>query len=262
MANAWNPGVSYSPGALVSYGGYVYIRSSFPPSATSGTPPNEEMSTDGRSVAIRTWTLWSEVPSSSSASYLTSYFRLIEPPYNSTDPTPEYSFSGAQFEESTAYGTSEGGTVEYDQFKSNISPTPDSPVCPAELCGVALQQPGVGSVICEANAFGDSVNPNKYNIFITFNHPLYFRRTITVLTRVAVTVTVDSPPSVTVTYDNTYTAIVPTDTNFCTVPIASSYYIPANAAFDIIVPNDVYGSGTSTVYDFAGAALSEVTPND
>jgi hypothetical protein len=127
---------------------------------------------------------------------------------------------------------------------------------------VALQQPGVGSVICDIAAFGDSVNPRKYNIFITFNHPLYFRRTITVLTRIVVTVTVDSPPSVTVTYDNTYTAIVPTDTNFCTVPIASSYYVPANAVFSIIVPNDVYGSGTSTTYIFGGVTLSEVTPND
>jgi hypothetical protein len=262
MANPWNSGVAYSPGALVSYNGYTYFRSQFPPTATSGTPPNQEMSTDGRGVDIRTWTLFSETPSGPSASYLTLYFRLKEPPFNTTSPNPEYNFSGAQFEESTAYGTAEGLTVEYDQFKSNPSPIPDSPVCPADLCGVALQQTAVGTVSCEASAVVDSVNPRKYDIFIIFNHPLYFRRTITVITRIKVTVTVDSPPSVTETYDNTYTPIVPTDTNFCTVPIGSSYYVPANAVFSITVPNDVYSSGGSTVYNFAGAAVSEVTPND
>jgi hypothetical protein len=222
------------------------------------------MSTDGRGVAIRTWTLDIPFSSTGSASYVTTYFRLIQPPFNSTDPTPEYSFSGPQFEEGSAYGSDVNGgtTVEWDQFESNTSPTPDSPVCPAERCGVALQQAGVGSVGCSVSSSGDPSNSRRFFIYIYFNHPLYFRRTITVLTRVLQTVTVYDPPSVTATYQNTYTAIVPSDTNFCIVPPGSSYFVSANAAFDIVVPNNIYTDDGSTVYDFAGLGISEIDPND
>lgn len=263
MADEWNPAISYSPGSTATYRGFSYVRSSYPSSATGGTPPNEEMSTDSKGVAIRTWTLEIPPTATASANLTAYYFRLIEPTFNSTSPTPEFSYSGAQFIEASAYGSfgDLGYTVEWDQFKSNTSPTPDSPVCPAELCGVALQGI-VGSVALDVVSFADSSIPRKYHIYITFNHPLYFRRTITVITRIIRTVTVDSPPSVTETYENTFTSIVPSDINFCTVPIGGSYYVTANAAFDITVPPDVYSSGGSTVYAFAGATLSEVDPND
>lgn len=265
MADEWNPGTSYSPGAVVTYRGYVYERSAYPPTATSATPPNQEMSVDSKGVAIRTWTIQIPAGASASARFVTAYFRLIEPPFNSTSPTAEFSYSGPQFLEGNAYGTfgdTIGTTVEIDQAKTNPSPIPDSPVCPANLCGVALQQGAEGVVQCDVAAQGDTTDPLKYYIYVLFNHPLYFRRSISVLTRILRIVTVYDPPSVTETYENTITMVTPTDKNYCSIGTGGSYYVPANAAFDITVPADVITDSGSTVYVFAGAALSQVEAND
>jgi hypothetical protein len=54
MADPWNNATSYSPGATVSYNGLVYYRSQYPPTPTSGTPPNVETGTDDKGDQAKT----------------------------------------------------------------------------------------------------------------------------------------------------------------------------------------------------------------
>lgn len=266
MAAEWDPGISYAPGASVTYRGLPYYRSQYPATATTGTPPNSEMSVDSKGTAVRTWMLFLGSYSSYAPRFASTYFRLIEPTFNSTDASAEFQYSGAQFEEGNAYspigdpaGTVYGITVEMDQAKTNPSPTPASPVCPADKCGVAFQNgQEQGLVQCSVDSQGDATNPRKYYIFVHFNHPLYFRRTITVITRVLMTETLGDPPVTTETYLNTYTNVTPTDNNYCSSALSGSYFVPANAAFEILVPDD---TATAT-YAFAQRGLSDVTAND
>ena len=52
--------------------------------------------------------------------------------------------------------------------------------------------------------------------------------------------------------------VTPTDNNYCSSALSGSYFVPANAAFEILVPAD---TATAT-YAFAQRGLSDVTAND
>jgi len=270
MADPWNNATAYSPGALVSYNGRDYLRSQYPLTPTTGTPPNEEMGTDDKGDAVRTWMIYTPGYETYSPTFNTAYFRLVAPTYSSTSATPDFQYSGEQFLEGNAYSPivngdyTYGTTVEVDQAKANPSPTPASPVCPSDKCGVGMQQfAETGQILCGADSTPDTVEPRKYHIFVLFNHPLYFRRTITVLTRIQKTVTVYDPPSTVVTYVDTYTPYVPDDRNYCSfATLSGDYFVPANAAFEIIVPEDEFSETGFTTYVFTERLVSDVTPND
>lgn len=272
MADAWNPATAYSPGAIVTYNGQLYYRSQYPPTPTTGTPPNQEMNVDTDGDPIRTWTLYVGGYTNYAPTFHTTYFRIIEPPLSSETGLPDFGFSGQQFLKSNAYGRigdvlglEYGITEEMDQAKTNPSPTPDSPVCPAEYCGVAMQQFGEsGYVACGVESSPHPTIPRKYYIYVLFNHPLYFRRTITVVTQIKKTVTVFDPFESTVTYENTYTPYAPEDKNYVSLSTVQygSYLVPDNAAFEITVPPDVVTETGSTTYQFVARGFSEASPND
>lgn len=272
MADPWNNATAYSPGALVSYNGRDYLRSQYPPTPTTGTPPNEEMGTDDKGVAIRTWTIYTPGYDAYGPTFNTTYFRIIQPTYSSDSEQPDFQYAGMTAYAENAYGTIGdpmafvyGTTVEMDQAKANPAPTPDSPVCPADKCGVAMQQfAETGQIFIGADSTPDATNPRKYYIYVVFNHPLYFRRTITVLTRIQKTVTVyDSPDAPVVTYLDTYTLYVPDDRNYCSIfNLSGDYFVPANAAFEIIVPEDEFSSTGSTTYVFTSRGVVDATSND
>jgi hypothetical protein len=202
----------------------------------------------------------------------TTYFRLVQPPIDPETGLFEFQYSGDQFEATNAYAPigdpiafTYGKTVEVDQFKANTAPTPDSPVCPAESCGVGMQQfAETGQILIGADSTPDPDNDRKYYIYVTFNHPLYFRRTITVTTVVQKTVVdTESPTPVVVTYIATQTPYTPTDKNYCSYTfLTGDYFVPANAAFDIIVPEQVITPTGGTTYEFFSRFVSDVTPND
>jgi len=168
--------------------------------------------------------------------FMTMYFRLIGATWNTTDATPEFFYSGPQSYAVNGYqvvrepGYPYGESVEWDQFKDNASPTPDSPVCPANKCGVAMQQfqeisgeipPSppdpvyfLPVIIAEADHVVKEDDDRIYYVYVRVNHPLYFRRSLTVLTRVKKTKSLPLPAET--TYINTYTTYVPTDKNYVT----------------------------------------------
>ena len=129
-----------------------------------------------------------------------------------------------------------------------------------------MQQYGVdgGFVGCGGDSIPHPTAPRTYYIFVLFNHPLYFRRTITVWTQIMKTVTVFDPFEQTITYENTYTPYVPDDRNYCSLFLMdyASYLVPANAAFEIVVPPDVVTETGGTTYQFTARGFSEATPND
>ena len=157
----WNPTTSYAPGANVSYLGLNYVRSIYPISATSGTNPREEMGTDPKGDAIRTWLLTMPSPSASSQPYHIGYFSIKQPErsdgtYTKTPPLtsypgklyPEHPYAGASNNQENAYGPIGdppdvylGTSVEMDQARSATvtPPLPSAPVMPANKCGVAMQ---------------------------------------------------------------------------------------------------------------------------
>lgn len=271
MADAWSPDTAYSPGALVSYNGQIYIRSQYPPTPTSGTAPNVELGTDINGDAIRTWTISVDGYSTYSPTFYTTYFRLVQPPIDSSTGVFAFNYSGEQFRATNAYteiGQGDpyyyGTTSEWDQAKDNPEPTPDSPICPSESCGVAMQQFGEqGIVSCGADSTPDPDVDRKYYIYVVFNHPLYFRRTIFVTTVIQKTVIINDPFSYERTYEETVTSVVPTDKNYCSfTTIDGDYFVPANAVFEITVPPDVITEESSTEYAFVSRFVSDVSPND
>lgn len=231
------------------------------------------MGTDDKGDAVRTWMIYTPGYDAYGTTFNTTYFRLIEPTYSSSSEDPDFQYAGMTAYAENAYATIGdpmtyvyGTTIEMDQFKANTAPTPDSPVCPAEKCGVGMQQKAEsnGQILIGAESTPDATNPRKYYIYVLFNHPLYFRRTITVLTRILKTVTVYDPPDPpVVTYLDTYTPYVPDDRNYCSfAPLSGDYFVPANAAFEIIVPEDEFSSTGSTTYVFVARGVVDVTSND
>lgn len=286
MATPWNSGTAYSPGAVVSYNGLEYVRSIYPITATSGTPPNEEMGVDQKGDAIRTWTLLAgEYIGVWQPKFMTMYFRVIGPTWNTTDNTPEFFYSGPQSYAVNGYqvvrepGYPYGESVEWDQFKDNPGTTPDSPVCPADKCGVAMQQfqettsdpppdfPGpdyfLPVIMAQADHIVKEDNDRIYYVYVRFNHPLYFRRSLTVLTRVKKTKSLPLPAET--SYINTYTTYVPTDKNYVTSTYGvfdPDYFTPANAAFDITIPTDVDEPDDKVTYTFEESEIVDATSND
>jgi hypothetical protein len=286
MATPWNSGTAYSPGAVVSYNGLEYVRSIYPPAATSGTPPNEEMGVDQKGDAIRTWTLLAgDYIGGWRPKFMTMYFRLIGATWNTTDATPEFFYSGPQSYAVNGYqvvrepGYPYGESVEWDQFKDNASPTPDSPVCPANKCGVAMQQfqeisgeipPSppdpvyfLPVIIAEADHVVKEDDDRIYYVYVRVNHPLYFRRSLTVLTRVKKTKSLPLPAET--TYINTYTTYVPTDKNYVTNTygvLNQDYFTPANAAYQITLPDDVDEPDDKVVYTMQESEIVDATSND
>lgn len=146
----WDPAVAYSPGDIVTYRGQAYLRSQYPVTPTSGTPPNVELGTDPKGDAIRSWEL-------STPSYQTKFvfhpfhFRVIHPPMNSAQPNPVIQYGEESDYAENAYGPvyGQGGlndigkrgyTVEYGQAKPATPTSPAVAECPGAYCGVGLQQ--------------------------------------------------------------------------------------------------------------------------
>ena len=210
--------------------------------------------------------------SSYAPTFQTNYFRLIEPTYNSTDLDPDFQYSGPQFAQSNAYAdigdlgtppyTTYGLTLEMDQAKDNPSPTPDSPVCPAGKCGLAMQQllDADGQIYCFAYERPIVGTPRNFRVFVRFNHPLYFRRTITVLVRVRKTTI--APGGTTVTYLNSYNDMVPSDRNYTEFNTDTDYDVAANAQFVVVVPeNESFPDGTVINYNLIFVGVVDVSPN-
>lgn len=163
----WDPATSYSPGANVTYLGLPYVRSQFPPTATSGTNPKEEMSVDPKGDAIRTWELRVPSPSVSSYPFHIGYFSLLAPErsdgiYTKIPPLanypgkfyPEHPYASASNHQLSAYvfdpqpyENAIGSSLEMDQARAatpaippSIPAYPSAPAMPAAKCGVAMQQ--------------------------------------------------------------------------------------------------------------------------
>ena len=272
MATPWKSATAYSPGSIVSYNGLDYVRSQYPNTATSGTPPNEEMSVDTFGVDIRTWTILVSEYDFYAPTFQTNYFRLIQPTYNSTDINPDFQYSGPQFSKSNAYSaigdidsppySTYGLTYEMDQAKDNPSPTPDSPVCPAEKCGLAMQQllDDNGQIFCFAYSRAIVGTPRNFRVFVRFNHPLYFRRTITVLVRIRKETI--APDETTITYLNSYNDFIPSDRNYTELITNADYDVADNAVFVVIVPeNEARPDGTDINYSLVLVEVVDVSPN-
>lgn len=259
----WSPTVAYATGAVVSYNGSDYWRSNFPPGPTAGTPPNEEMGTDTHGDAIRTWTIYMPGMFLYRPTYHTCYFRLIDPPYNSTDLYSEFQYPGLTTYQENAYGpmydvnaVSEriGYSAEYDQPGPGTPPYAASPACPADKCGVAFQQfqayiyhpifpdgpydvgSGAGLGIQYGKPTGADPDSRVYYFWSTFNHPLYFRRTINLLYRFK-KITIAVPEAI-ITYESGTVSFTPTDKNYAQWDGPYEYTV-ANSVGSFTLPEDV-----------------------
>ena len=264
MASAWNPATDYSPGDSVLYNKLTYYRGPFPPTPTNGTPPNVEMSVDTYGIDIRTWTLSTNQISFAPA-FLTYYFRLIAPTMNTVTGDYNFEYSGITNERHNAYGAFESPEIGYsrnwDQFKVNPSPEPASPVCPFDKCGIALQQqqaPDI-DIFASVGRLNPVQSPYSYHGWLQFNHPLYFRRIITVTTRILKT-TFTIPPAPPVPdewlfqdYD-----ITPTDKNYTNTGVSIDYYNADNSVFTFTKPANTTLNG----YTVGSPFIKDVSPND
>lgn len=266
MAAPWNSSTSYSFGTQVSYNGLIYVRSQYPYAATSGTAPNLEMSVDDKGVDIRTWILVTPASYGAGNDLDTFYFRLDFP--NVDDPDFA-GYAGLQFLASDAYDSDSpdefapGVTREYDQFTNNPSPIPDNPVCPASKCGVARQFPGL-DVDVNIQTSAASASSRTYYTWLTFSHPLYFRRAFTIKYKTRLTTTPLDPPGPPVNDDTTVTeTYIPDDRNFGEFGQPLSYLIPANSIFTITIPEDEYTPEyTKRYYLLSSPSVSEIEAND
>jgi len=248
----WNPTVAYEPGQVVSYNGFTYIRSNYPLTPTMGTPPNEEMGTDFNGDPIRSW--YFDVPLLKTPPMRACYFRLIDESRGGT-LSPFYQ-GGTQFHQSAYdnpnndYNTADyfnGYTMDIDQNGTDYRSVPAGKAGVAmqqiqeasgwpdinqvrnasPFAGVNIQLAGLPNLVFrDGHWISDTSSPGPYTyyVFVLFNHPLYFRRELTVgMDKEGTYIT------------QTFT---PTDINFCTYPVPFSsdpdtYFQPANAAFTI-----------------------------
>lgn len=266
MADPWNSSTAYSPFAVVSYNGLDYVRSVYPAIATSGTPPNEEMSTDSKGDPIRTWTLNPTYDPSPTISYFESYYFRLDFP---DDPDfPGYAglgyLAGSAYELSAPSEFGAGVTREYDQFTINDSPIPDNPVCPASKCGVARQFPTIGDVSWAIYTNEVIDEPRKYLVFLTFNHPLYFRRSFSIKYKRSATTTPKDPPGPPVTVISTISSTyIPDDRSFAEILPALDYYTSANSIMTIVIPEDVDEPEQTITYNLVSVAIvTDISPND
>jgi hypothetical protein len=265
----WDPATAYEPGASVSYNGFTYIRSFYPSSPTMGTPPNEEMGTDDNGDAIRTW--YFDVPLLKTPPMRACYFRLIDESQGGT-LSPYYQ-GMTQFQQS-AYDNRYGDFSTADYFNGYTTNIDQSGVgyrsVPADKAGVGMQQiqeasgwpninivrntPPLGGIQVQLDYYRNLVfvdghwiedpavhDTYTFYIFVMFNHPLYFRRQITI--------------GLDTGYGVISQSFTPTDSNFCTYPLINdygpqTYFQPDNAAFTLSLPS------ISTLW------VEDVTSND
>ena len=223
------------------------------------------MSFDTNGDDIRTWTLNTGVYGSQIFTY--NYFRLIEPSVDPATGEFDFEYSGGINNQDNAYGAfiddpTLGHSVEIDQFVSNPSPDPASPVCPADKCGIALQQQQENVVVANVliGRLNPSTSPRFYHAWLWFNHPLYFRREFTVTT-VILKETAPPPPAPPVPdlyIVDTY-PVNPTDINYATDgSLNASYFVATNSVFTFSVP----ASTATDKYTFSYYFVSEVESND
>jgi hypothetical protein len=170
----WNSSTQYLPGTSVTYLGNTYLRSQYPPTATGGTNPHEEMSVDTDDYAIRTWELIAPSISTAGGNYIgvffhTGYFSLkaadrSDGVYTKMPPMtnypgklqPENPYAGVCEYKTSAYGYTNfptpinealGLSVEMDQERAATSTLPNAPVMPAEKCGVNMQQVFIDTIL-------------------------------------------------------------------------------------------------------------------
>jgi len=261
MATPWSSSTAYSPGNIVLYNGLEYVRSRFPEAPTAGTPPTEEMSVDDYDTDIRTWTL-NQITYGDGGGFFKGYFRLIAPTYNAENLEPDFEYYGYSSFNISAYDEVPldydlGTTVEWDQEIE------DSPECPADKCGVFIQQKIAGYVYCSATVTSNLTpsTPKVYLGWVQFNHPLYFRRTITVLVRVSQSVSQATGPPV-VTFINTPYEVTPTDNCYTQTGITKTL---TNSAFGFTVPANVPGGpgGVGAIsYNLSEVHIMDVDSND
>jgi hypothetical protein len=258
MVADWDSTTSYSNGDVVIYNRLKYQRSQYPDTPTAGDPPDTEMSEDPNGDEIRSWILL--VPSFNPRGWAfnVTYFRLIAPTYNTTDIDPDFNYSGAiNFQENAysaggGYVDNIGYSVEWDQE------TDEAPACPADKCGIAFQQyQEDGEVLAQTEAHAlDPDLPKDYTGWVFFNHPLYFRRTITVLVRIGVTTTPEEGPPV-YSFINTDYVVTPTDNNYVTRFPSGSMIEAEYGVFNFTVPPD-----TETVeYYFSMILIKNASSN-
>lgn len=271
MADPWNSTTSYGPGSLVTYNGNTYYRSQYPNTATSGTPPNEEMGTDGLGDPIRTWTLWYTTLDFIGArnKVIPRYFRLVNDWNATTKNLVTYQgmqkFAQSAYEEGPLIYYSNGYTAEMDQSGPGFG------TVSADKCGVAMQQvQETGWSVAETPPFEGiyittyvrhdlifqggnwiedptATQPYTYYVFLIFNHPLYFRRNI----QLAYTWDDYSvSPVVTRMVTKDYT---PNDSNYGMGDFPNngtqSYFQPSNAVWTFALPTATDVLGTVWVKD-------------
>ena len=274
MPETWDEAMEYLPLDRVLWNGLEYQRSQYPDSGTTGTSPDEEMSTDPNGDPIRTWMLAANFPDDTFIRpyyFVTSYFRLLAPDFDETNGGFLYNWTGPSNLQENAYypivddqnsvENPTGTSVEYDQESGT------TPAMPDDRCGVGFQQhnPGVRTIgICVV--YTNLLNPETprtYTAWIEFNHPLFFRRVVTASVWIKESY---SPPEVsggptTYTYTNQDFTITPTDdcyvdafeldyennTIFLSGSIPEgSRYTAETVSFTFDVPEDI---PAPTIYD-------------
>ena len=196
--------------------------------------------------------------------FFTYYFRLIAPTVSTVTGDNDFEYSGITNEQHNAYEAFDdeiGYSRDWDQFVSNPSPDPASPVCPANKCGIALQQQQAPDINIFANAgrLNPGGSPNTYHVWLQFNHPLYFRRIITVTTRILkTTFTVPPAPPVPDEWLFQDYNITPTDKNYTNAGVTIDYYNADNSVFTFTKPANTTLNG----YTVGSPFIKDVSPND
>lgn len=274
----WKPDEPYSAGDTVTYRGVVYVRSQYPPVATTGTPPNVELGTDPKGDPIRSWEI-AFTSQKTKFKFHPFYYRVIHPPMNSAQIQPVIDYGGESDYQTNAYGQiydqygdKRDYSVEFGQADTTPIPVIE---CPGTYCGVGFQQkqeivgeeppvpagPEKGfSVILDAyhDLIPDpnplfpgqyiqnpaATHPYNWYVFFRFNHALLFRRSCTITLQFE---------KVETTYDgsgqpiNTQTSYVylnedatPTDTNYTTATNFQYVTFPAGVGSYYIAPANAF----------------------
>lgn len=272
MADPWDASTAYGPGSIVTYQGLTYLRSDYPNSMTSGTPPSDEMSTDPLGDPIRTWTLWYTTLDLLNLRnrVIPRYFRLIDDYDNVTKTRLYYqgmtNYARSAYDDFGLQSFDVGYTADMDQAGAGFG------TVSADKCGVAMQQrqetywgpfystpPDVG-ISCQTYLRHDLIfqggnwiedptatEPYTWYVFLLFNHPLYFRRSI------QLAYYYDDYGVVPTVRHLVTNSITPTDTNYCLGNFPNdgtqSYFQPSNAVWTFQLPTALCVLGSVWVKD-------------
>lgn len=211
-----------------------------------------------------------------------------------------------------------GQSIEMDQARAAVPagitpPTPaipSAPVMPANKCGLALQQfqetvtpepvpsgPYLDATTAYANSgvfvfenltfdpitetwYEDtSATPRTYYVFLSFNHPLYFRRQHTITFRISTytyntgyeipgTPPIVVPATAEGVYSSTTQSVTPTDNNFFSQFAGyEDYFQPDNAVATYVLPDNEtspgpYDSIDGVDYELVETFVSDIEAND